>query len=106
MLNNQNLSFKLPLLRILENEHQYLQYLMNQWHPIVLSFEEGQYTTETGHEALKNLRQMMMEFLDPFKNHTDKEEKFLFPSLAKYIGDEQGPILSLEEEHEEIDAYL
>ena len=26
--------------------------------------------------------------------------------LSNYIGDEQGPILALEEEHEEIDAYI
>lgn len=96
----------LPALRILENEHNYLSYLMDGWHAIVLGFERGIYTEEEAREAIKTLRKMIVEFIEPFKNHTEKEEEILFPMLSKYIGDEQGPIVALEEEHEEIDAYI
>lgn len=98
--------FSLPALRVLENEHQYLSHLMEQWHIIVLAFERDVYTAKEGREALQTLREMIVEFIEPLKNHTEKEETFLFPMLAKYVGDEQGPVLATEEEHEEIDAYI
>lgn len=96
----------LPALRILENEHNYLSYLMDGWHTIVLGFEREIYTEEEAREAIKTLRKMIVDFIEPFKNHTEKEEEILFPMLSKYIGDEQGPIVALEEEHKEIDAYI
>jgi len=98
--------FDLPALRVLENEHNYLSYLMDGWHSIVLGFERDIYSEEEAKEALQTLRKLIVEFIEPLKNHTDKEEEFLFPMLSKYIGDEQGPLLALEEEHEEIDAYI
>lgn len=99
--------FSLPALRVLENEHQYLTYVMEQWHIIVLAFERNMYTPEEGREALQTLRRMIVDFIEPFKNHTEKEEEYLFPMLAKYVGnDDQGPIKATEEEHEEIDAYI
>lgn len=49
---------------------------------------------------------MIIDFIEPLKNHTDKEETYLFPMLAKYVGNDQGPVLAVEEEHEEIDAYI
>ncbi|KXH83856.1 hemerythrin domain-containing protein [Sporosarcina sp. HYO08] len=98
--------FDLPALRILENEHKYLLHLMEQWHLIVLGFERDIYTLEEGREALQTLRKMIVDFIEPLKNHTDKEETFLFPLLTKYVGNEQGPVLAVEEEHEEIDAYI
>lgn len=101
-----NFKFSLPALRVLENEHQYLSYLMEHWHTIVLAFERNVYTVEEGREALQTLRKLMVDFIEPLKNHTEKEEEFLFPLLAKYVGDEQGPVQATEEEHEEIDAYI
>lgn len=98
--------FSLPALRVLENEHQYLSYLMADWHIIVLAFERNMYTLEEGREALQTLRRMMIDFIEPLKNHTEKEEAFLFPMLAKYVGGEEGPVKATEEEHEEIDAYI
>ncbi|MFD1204905.1 hemerythrin domain-containing protein [Sporosarcina contaminans] len=106
MTTENTVQFDLPALRVLENEHQYLSYLMDQWHPIVLGFERYIYTEEEAREALSTLRRLIVDFIEPFKNHTDKEEEFLFPMLSKYIGDEQGPVLAVEEEHEEIDAYI
>ncbi len=101
-----NFKYDLPALRVLENEHNYLTYLMEGWHTIVLAFERDIYNVEEGHEALQSLRKLMVEFIDPLKNHTEKEEAFLFPLLAQYVGDEQGPVNAVEEEHEEIDAYI
>ncbi len=57
-------------------------------------------------KEFKRLRQLIVEFIEPFKSHTEKEEQFFFPLLGQYIGYEQGPILSIEEEHREIDAYI
>lgn len=98
--------FDLLALRVLENEHRYLSYLMDGWHTIVLAFERDVYTVEEGHEALQSLRKLIIEFIEPFKNHTEKEEEYLFPMLAQYVGSEQGPVNATEEEHEEIDAYI
>lgn len=98
--------FDLPALRVLENEHQYLSYLMGEWHGIVLGFERDAYSIEEGREALRELRKRIVEFIDPYKKHTEKEEEFLFPMLARYVGDEQGLVQATEEEHEEIDAYI
>ncbi|MHA6258812.1 hemerythrin domain-containing protein [Sporosarcina sp. CAU 1771] len=98
--------FDLPALRVLENEHRYLTYLMDGWHTIVLAFERNIYTLEEGHEAVQTLRKLLIEFIEPYKNHTDKEEEFLFPMLAQYVGSDQGPVNATEEEHEEIDAYI
>ncbi|AOV08962.1 hemerythrin domain-containing protein [Sporosarcina ureilytica] len=106
MAKTAKFKFSLPALRVLENEHQYLSYLMDEWHTIVLAFERNVYTVEEGHEALQSLRRLIVEFIEPLKNHTEKEEEFLFPMLAQYVGDEQGPVQATEEEHEEIDAYI
>ncbi|HEY4600512.1 MAG TPA: hemerythrin domain-containing protein [Cerasibacillus sp.] len=105
-MSQATFTFNLPILRLLENEHQYLTYVMNQWHPIVLGFERNQYSVKEGRQAVKELRQQIIQFMEPLKNHMEKEEAYLFPAIAKYIGNEQGPILAVEEEHEEIDAYL
>lgn len=106
MTKEKKFKFDLPALRVLENEHNYLLHVMQDWHLIVLAFERDMYTLEEGHEALQTLRRLMIEFIDPLKNHTEKEEEFLFPLLAKYVGTEQGPVNATEEEHEEIDAYI
>lgn len=106
MTKEKKFKFDLPALRVLENEHNYLVHVMQDWHLIVLAFERDMYTLEEGHEALQTLRRLMVEFIDPLKNHTEKEEEFLFPLLAQYVGTEQGPVNATEEEHEEIDAYI
>jgi len=101
-----NLTFKLPALRIIENEHHLLRYLMEKWHPIVLEFEHNAYTLEQGHIALSQLRTQILDFLQPLQKHIEKEEAFLIPLLSQYVGSEQGPVLAIEDEHEEISAYI
>ncbi|WP_153733256.1 hemerythrin domain-containing protein [Sporosarcina obsidiansis] len=105
-MNNPSFTFSLPVLRVLENEHRFLTHIMNEWHAIVLEFEQEVYSREEGLVALKQLRKLVIEFIDPLKNHTEKEETYLFPMLSKYVGSEQGPIQAVQEEHEEIDAYI
>lgn len=103
---NTNFQSKVPAMRILENEHQYLMHLMNEWHAIVLNFENDVYDEINARSEFVRLRKLLIDFLEPLKNHTDKEEKFFFPLLGHYIGTEQGPIVTIEAEHEEIDAYI
>ncbi|GLC89023.1 hemerythrin domain-containing protein [Lysinibacillus piscis] len=93
-------------MRILENEHQYLMHLMEDWHQIVLNFENAVYQQEEATVAFKQLRTLLIQFIEPLKKHTEKEEQYFFPLLGQYIGKEQGPIVTIEAEHEEIDAYI
>lgn len=39
MPEHAGLKFTVPAMRILENEHRYLSFLMEEWHDIVLWFE-------------------------------------------------------------------
>src|SRR5699024_11891196 len=99
MKNHTEFQFTLPALRVLENEHQYLQHVMEQWHTIVLAFENNVYTLEEGHEALQTLRTMVKDFIEPLKNHTEKEEKYLFHRLALYVGTEDRKSTRLNSSH-------
>lgn len=102
----EELRFTEPGMRLIENEHRYLSYLMKEWHAIVLQFELDDMSLEVGREKLKQLRQKLFEFVEPLKNHTDKEEEYFFPVLGTYIGFEQGPLVGIQEEHQEIDGYI
>jgi hemerythrin-like domain-containing protein len=106
MANHTELRFTEPGMRLLENEHRYLSFLMAEWHAIVLEFENEDLTLEEGRRKLKMLRQKLYEFVEPLKNHTDKEEEHFFPVLGTYIGFEQGPLMGIQEEHQEIDGYI
>lgn len=106
MAKPTELRFTEPGMRLLENEHRYLSYLMEDWHAIVREFEEKDMSLEEGRERLKTLRQKLYEFVEPLKNHTDKEEEHFFPVLGTYIGFEQGPLMGIQEEHQEIDGYI
>lgn len=106
MVKQTELRFTEPGMRLLENEHRYLSYLMDEWHAIVLEFENDDMTLEEGRIKLKTLRQKLFEFIEPLKNHTDKEEEHFFPVLGTYIGFEQGPLVGIQEEHQEIDGYI
>ncbi|MBE3102792.1 MAG: hemerythrin domain-containing protein [Bacilli bacterium] len=106
MVENAELRFTEPGMRLLENEHRYLSYLMEEWHAIVLQFESDDMSLEDGREKLKQLRQQLFQFIEPLKNHTDKEEEHFFPALGNYTGFEQGPLVGIQEEHQEIDGYI
>lgn len=100
------LQFRAPAMRILENEHRYLTYLMEEWHAIVLWFEQENISLDEGRMRLQELRQAILAFMEPLKKHTEKEERHFFPLLGSYIGFEQGPLVGIQEEHREIDGYI
>ncbi|WNS40697.1 hemerythrin domain-containing protein [Paenibacillus sp. MMS20-IR301] len=106
MPEHTGLKFTLPAMRILENEHRYLSFLMGEWHNIVLWFEQEQILLEEARTQLQKLRTAVVEFSVPLKNHTGKEEAHFFPLLGRYIGFEQGPLVGIQEEHREIDGYI
>ncbi|QDH23294.1 hemerythrin domain-containing protein [Saccharibacillus brassicae] len=99
------LTFEQPAMRLLENEHRYLAYLAEEWHPIALRLEEEP-DLHTARVLLGTLREKLEQFRLPLKKHTDKEEAHFFPTLGGYIGFEQGPLVGIQEEHREIEAYL
>lgn len=100
------LQFTMPAMRILENEHRYLSFLMEEWHALVLWFEQEQPALEEARTQLHKLSKAILEFTGPLKKHTVKEETFFFPLLGSYIGFEQGPLVGIQEEHREIDGYI
>lgn len=106
MKNHKEFNFRLPALRIIENEHHLLRYLMGQWHPLALMFERDDLSETEARASLTELKQQIISFKEPLRAHLDKEEFFLFPQLEKYVGNEQGPVVATEEEHEEIFAFI
>lgn len=95
-----------PAMRVLENEHRYLASLMNEWHRIVLDFQNDRYPQEQAKPQFARLRELLSDFKSPLRRHFEKEEAYFFPRLGKHIGYDQGPIVSIEQEHEEIFAYI
>ncbi|MHA7966625.1 hemerythrin domain-containing protein [Paenibacillus sp. CAU 1782] len=106
MSETDQLRFSTPAMRILENEHRYLSYLMDEWHAIVRYLENESYPVEEGRRLLHELRKQLEEFKPTLAKHTAKEEAYFFPLLGSYIGFEQGPLVGIQEEHKEIDAYI
>ncbi|WP_042203156.1 hemerythrin domain-containing protein [Paenibacillus camerounensis] len=100
------LQFSTPAMRILENEHRYLSYLMGEWHAAVLWFEQDNISLDEGRLRLQELRVAIMDFVITLKKHTEKEEEHFFPLLGQYIGFDQGPLAGIQEEHREIDGYI
>lgn len=106
-MENSTFMFELPALKLLENEHSLLRYYMQQWHPLALRIEENSYrSNEEAIGAMQLLRERLIHFTKPLNNHHKKEEQYVFPSLIHYVGNEQGPVRAIEEEHEEINTYI
>jgi regulator of cell morphogenesis and NO signaling len=95
-----------PAMRILENEHRYLSFLMSEWHPIALYILNHEYGRDEAARQFQKLQELLIAFRALFVQHSKKEETFFFPLLGRYIGFEQGPLVSIEAEHEEILAYI
>lgn len=95
-----------PAMRILENEHRYLSFLMSEWHTIALYILNHEYGRDEAAQQFLKLRELLVEFRAVFVQHSKKEETLFFPLLGRYIGFEQGPLVSIEAEHEEILAYI
>ncbi|GKV56065.1 hypothetical protein NCCP2222_20120 [Sporosarcina sp. NCCP-2222] len=92
---------ELPAIDVLKNEHNFLSKLMGSWHTAVLGFRGDRYTPAEGREVFQSLRRQFMEFVGPFRNHTEKEEEFLYPLLVKNAKTERDlfSIKKLKEEH-------
>lgn len=82
MPEHAGLKFTVPAMRILENEHRYLSFLMEEWHEIVLWFEREQPAPEEARAQLHKLRKAVLEFTGPLKKHTVKEETHFFRCWA------------------------
>lgn len=102
MINHSEFTFDLPALRVMEKEHRLFKFLMEEWRPIVLKFERNKFNQEQGHKAFLALHTKIEQFMEPLHNHFDKEERYLFPLLAQYIGNDHEMILAAEKNHEEI----
>lgn len=106
MSETGQLRFATPAMRILENEHRYLSYLMDEWHGLVRFIETEDLSAEEAKKLLLELRRQLEQFKIVLGKHTAKEEAYFFPALGSYIGFEQGPLVGIQEEHKEIDAYI
>lgn len=84
-------------LQQLKNEHEPLLEKINAIYEIVCSLHEK--TDSNWKEAFYLLYEKAVEFFALFKRHLFREEHFLFPLLAKYIGQESGALLVMEHEH-------
>lgn len=98
-------STKVKALRIVENEHMLIRHLMNDWFN---DLEEARELNQIMALALKikTIREKMRVFLSVLKKHQEKEEKFLFPVLGAYVGTSQGPVITIEAEHDEMNQYF
>ena len=56
--------------------------------------------------ALSGLKEMVEAFIRELDPHSEREEEYLFPLMAKYIGRETGPIAVMEFEHEQAKQNL
>lgn len=79
MLENEKLRFSKPAMRILENEHRYLTYLMDEWHAIVLWFEQHRILDlEEGRKQLEKLRMQILDFRVPSRNIPKRKKNTSF----------------------------
>ncbi|MCG3087131.1 hemerythrin domain-containing protein [Sporosarcina cyprini] len=99
---------ELPAIDVLKNEHNFLSKLMGSWHTAVLGFRSNRYSPAEGREVWQSLRRQIMEFIGPFRNHTEKEEEFLYPLLVKNAETERDlfAIKKVKEEHARILAGI
>lgn len=96
-------SFKMKALRIMVNEHRLIMHEMNEWFNPV---REMSPELDKSHSELQAIMDKVMISREIIFNHTLKEELYFFEMLGVYIGKEQGPLLSIQEEHSEITHYF
>ncbi|RXK18592.1 hemerythrin domain-containing protein [Macrococcus sp. DPC7161] len=101
----QQFQTKMKALRVLENEHMLLRSMMHDWFQLMRNINISTMPL-VKFQQLKALRESLNEFLPVLRKHQEKEEKFFFPILGSYIGTEQGPIVTIEAEHDEMMQYF
>jgi len=89
-----------PALSRLKQEHIPLRNQLEQLIQIAQKIGEDA-SREDWREPLRELKEKAVHFEQELDPHSIREEEFLFPAMAKYIGRETGPIAVMEYEHEQ-----
>jgi len=90
-----------PALKQLFNEHGPLRKQMEE---LYVMAQEIKGTEEQS--GLQELHEKVKHFVGELDPHSEREEGFLFPMMANYIGRETGPIAVMEYEHDQAKMNL
>jgi iron-sulfur cluster repair protein YtfE (RIC family) len=93
-----------PLAR-LKREHGVLRQQMDDYARDAAEIGTDREQADWSRELLA-LNEKVGAFVRELDPHSEREEKFLFPLMAKYIGREAGPIAVMEYEHEQAKMLL
>ncbi|MGA8942207.1 MAG: hemerythrin domain-containing protein [Thermoactinomyces sp.] len=88
-----------PAFSYLKEQHVQLREQMEPLYQLALAIGEDD-SVGDWREALKDLREKAVEFQRELDLHSQREDDFVFPAIARYIGRETGPIAVMEYEHE------
>lgn len=88
-----------PAFSQLKKEHVLLREQMEPLYQLALVIGEDNGVTDW-RDALINLKETAVDFQQQLDLHSQREENFVFPAIANYIGRETGPIAVMEYEHE------
>lgn len=88
-----------PAFSQLKKEHVLLREQMEPLYQLALAIGEDNSVTDW-RDALNDLREKTAHFQQQVDLHSQREENFVFPAIANYIGRETGPIAVMEYEHE------
>lgn len=89
-----------PALSRLKEEHIPLRTQLEQLFQMTQKIGEN-VSQDDWREPLQQLKEKAVQFEQELDPHSKREEEFLFPAMAKYIGRETGPIAVMEYEHEQ-----
>ncbi|WP_411843309.1 hemerythrin domain-containing protein [Salinicoccus sp. HZC-1] len=99
----QTFNFSMKALRVLENEHRLIMHEITSWFDQMRVLEAR---GSIGDQELKTLMHQVAYSKEIINRHQVKEDKYFFEMLGHYIGMDQGPIMSIQEEHNEIEQYF
>ncbi len=100
--NNMPLS---PALARLKEEHIPLRAQMDEFYMLAKDIGADD-SVDNWADALRNLQEKAVSFMNELDPHSIREEDVLFPMMAKYIGREMGPIAVMEYEHDQAKKNL
>lgn len=99
MFNNEITSLCAPLQR-LKDEHGPLNLQKSELYSLSSQIEKEGDEANWGN-LIMQLREKVIAFIAELEPHSEREEGVLFPMMAKYIGNESGPIAVMEYEHDQ-----
>ncbi|MBN2908887.1 hemerythrin domain-containing protein [Polycladomyces sp. WAk] len=94
-----------PALTRLKQEHIPLREQMEQLYQSAEGVGDDTHIADW-QGALHELREKAVRFERELHAHSEREEKYLFPMMASYIGRESGPLMVMEYEHQKGKEYL